>query len=172
MKLKHGLIGLSVVLGLFLTACEPGGGSTTPVAAADLIGKWLYRSEVAKGTLKSHGVIAGQTIDTTMSLDSTTTYTGNTYYMEFKADNTYTSNSPDMGEAKVSAQAPIENGTWSVSGAILTTITADKKDTTKVNVAISGTTLTGTMVIDESSTYEGITYTTHADITITMAKSP
>ena len=172
MKLKHGLIGLSVVLGLFLTACEPGGGSTTPVAAADLIGKWLYRSEVAKGTIKTHAVIAGQTFDTTTTIDTTHTYTGSEYYIEFKSDNTYTANSPEMnGAAKASAASALETGTWAVSGATLTTISTTK-DTAVVNVAISGTTLTGTMAIDDTNSEGTYSQITHVDITITMAKSP
>ncbi len=172
MQKKHGLIGLAALFALVLSACNSSGGSTAPVSAAELIAKWLYRSESIKGSVHTKGTYAGQTIDTTTVIDTSNTYTGADYYIEFKADNTYTANSPESpASAKRSAAQAPETGTWSAAGAELTTISSTK-DTSKVNVAISGSTLTGTMMYDETNSEGPITYTSHATITIGLTKAP
>ena len=171
MKLKNGLIGFAAAMGLLLGACNSGGDSTSPVAAADLIGNWFYRSSETKGSIRSQFTVGGKTYDTTTVIDTSETYTGNEYYIEFKSDSSYTANSPDVGpEAeKSTAAADLETGTWSVSGSTLTTISSDK-DTAKVNIAISGNTLNGTMAIDTTSAEGGFSMTTHVTVKISLAK--
>ena len=171
MKMKNGLIGLALVTGLVLAACNSGTDSAAPVAAGDLVGKWFYRHETTKGSIKSHYVLAGKAYDTTVVLDHDTAYTGTTYYMEFKADNTYSSNSPDdeVEMEKTSAVSSMETGTWSLSGATLTMISSDS-NTAKINIAVSGTTLTGSVAFDSTATANTTTITTHMNSTLTLSK--
>ncbi|MDB5105177.1 MAG: hypothetical protein JWP91_2866 [Fibrobacteres bacterium] len=171
MKIKNGLIGFSLVLGLFLAACDSG-DSTAPVGSGDLVGKWFYRKGVTQGTIHATGTFAGVKYDSTTVIDTTETWTDNTYFIEFKSDNSYTANSPEDiggGSPKISSVAGMETGTWSVSGSTLTTISSEK-DTTKLNVAVSGNNLTGSIVFDSTQTENGFTITSHVTATLTLSK--
>src|SRR4051794_31182631 len=112
MKKTHALMGLVAGLGLMMMACNSSSG-VAAVASGDLIGKWLLNKEVTHGTVHEKGSYAGHAIDTTFHMDKDTTYTGGTYFMEFKSDSTYNSNMPDdtSGLAKVSAISMAEYGT-------------------------------------------------------------
>lgn len=147
-----GLLGF----GLLLAACNGGGGATA-VNEGDLIGRWLIRSDVTTGYMRATGP-AGQEIFK-LDLGDTNTYTGSTYYFDFKSDHTYTANTPDYGTGgplpKAVSRQP-EAGTWSVSGANLTLIGGEveqsTKDTITVQAAIEGTNATFTLSMDEKQT--------------------
>ncbi|MDB5050027.1 MAG: hypothetical protein JWO30_3098 [Fibrobacteres bacterium] len=173
MKMKNGLIGLAVVMGLFLAACNSGGGSTAPIASGDLIGKWFYRKAVTKGTIKTSFTIGTQKYDTTEVLDTTATYTGSVNYIEFKSDNTYNSNRPDnpgIGAPKASAVAALENGTWTTSGSTLTLVSSANVTTKIDQVAVSGNDLTGTLNVDTTATSGGFSYSAKLAINLTLSK--
>jgi hypothetical protein len=156
MKMKHGLIGLGVAMGLFLAACDSGDG-VTAVNSTDLIGKWNMTQQEFHSVTKVSGgsvTIPDQKYDTVENL------AGQGDYVEFKNDNTYSANFPSNGNgaAKTSAIAAVETGTWSVAGNTVTTISSDKKDTLAMVAAISGKSGTFTASKTESSVEAGYTY--------------
>lgn len=153
-------------LGLFLTGCNSSGGGAA-VAEGDLVGKWVMNKSVTIGSFKV--TTNGETKTTPMS--DTSVYTDATYYVDLKTDKTYTANYPSTGGlGKVApAAAPLENGTWSVSGNVLTTISADK-DTSALSTTISGNAGTFVTVMDNKYNSGTTIYETHLDITMTATK--
>ena len=150
-KTVSGLLGL----GLLLAACNGGGGATA-VNEADLIGKWLIRSDVSTGYMRITDANGAEVLK--LDLGDTNTYTGSTYYFDFKADHTYTANTPEYTEEPLPKRAfrQPESGTWSVSGANLTLIGSETgetmKDTVTVEAVIDGANATFTLSIDEKQT--------------------
>jgi hypothetical protein len=151
-KIAAGFLGL----GLLLSACNGGDGATA-VNEGDLIGKWLIRSDISSGYMRATDPTGKEVFK--MDLGDTNTYTGSTYFFDFKADHTYTANTPNYttGEAfPKAAGLQLESGTWSVSGADLTLIGSETgattKDTVTVQAAIDGTNATFSLSIDEKET--------------------
>jgi hypothetical protein len=154
---------LGLLMGFALFACDSGTDSGAPVASGDLVGKWYLRKLQSNITMNFKGTIFGQTVDTTSHFDTTETFTGTQYFVEFKSEgNAYTAVFPDeptgTDEApkRAASLASTETGTWSVSGDQLTLNSSDGT-TEKIKVAISGNTLTGTQVLDTTSTESGLT---------------
>lgn len=168
LKFAAGYLGL----GLFLAACNggDGDGGTAPTTA-ELTGKWLLREVATKGhfTMKMPPII-----DTTVHYDTVETYTGSTYYMEFKADNTYESNMPEPegpeGVEKRAASPVLETGTWSLQGRVLTTVSNPDKDTAKVDVTLDGGTLKAVFSMDTTYSDSGMTIDSKLDVTAKLVK--
>lgn len=159
-------------LGLLLAACNggDGDGGTAPTTA-ELTGKWLLREIATKGQMTMKVPAMG--IDTTQSFDTTETYSGSTYYMDFKADNTYESNMPDVemddgGLGKRGVE--LETGTWSLDGKVLTTVSNPDKDTAKVNVTLDGSNLTAKFSMDTTESDSGVTMSMKIDMTAKLVK--
>lgn len=156
-RIKSTLAGLFCI-GLMLAGCNGGDGATA-VAEGDLIGKWILTSFQSKGYMKLTIFGTPQTIP----LDTTETYTDNANYYDFKADHTFTANTPepDMGAGLglEKAAAGLESGTWSLSGNTLTTISTEsgstESDTMDIKVSLSGADGTFSYHVDEKdSTFE------------------
>jgi hypothetical protein len=167
---------LGLLMGLALFACDSGTDSGAAVASGDLVGKWYLRKLQAHSTMSFKGNIFGQAVDTTSQFDTTETFTGTQYFVEFKAEgNAFTSVFPDdlsgSGEApkRAASLASTETGTWSVSGDVLT-LNGSDGTTEKIKVAISGNTLTGTQTTDTTSTESGLTVHQTGTNTLTFQK--
>lgn len=161
-----GLFGMS----LLLAACNGGDGATA-VSEADLVAKWYFKRSVAKGFIRTVDASGKELFR--FNVDEDTTYAGNTHYIEFVANHTYTANYPeDAGDIPLKRAArPIETGTWSVSGNTVTTISSEG-DTSKVAAAISGSNATFTldMSVSESDPETGGRFETDIEATLHAAK--
>lgn len=167
MKFAAGYLGL----GLFLAACNGGGGDGgTAPTSAELIGKWLLRDVATSGRISMN--FPPFVMDTTW--DTTESYTGSTYYMDFKADNSYQSNMPESdmpgGLEKRGANLALESGTWSLDGKVLTMVAAPEMDTMKMNVTLDGGTLTAKFSMDTSFSDEQGSMSTRMDMTAKLVK--
>jgi hypothetical protein len=154
LTMKKTLMACLLGLGLVMVGCNGDGDGATAVSEGDLVGKWYYKTGVSKGYFRALDDKGKETFR--INIDTTETFPANTYYIEFKSDKTYTANTPDedIGEAVAKRAAlfgDLENGTWSVSGNTVTTISTDG-DTSKVAAKINGNSASFTFSVDESET--------------------
>lgn len=138
-----------------------GGGGP---AETDLIGKWAFSTMHSVGTVH---ISFPPIMDTTMNIDSTSTFAGNDDWLDLKSDKSYQLSvvDPTMGTND-------ETGTWTLNGSALTMISSGTPaDTTTVTVSVSGT--SGTFSMVESSTEtdpSGATITYNVTATISATK--
>lgn len=157
-----GLVGF----GLLLAGCDSSSGGTA-VSNDDLVGKWVINKEVTKGFF-SYTPTGGQEFK--INIDTTQTYTGSDYYVEFKADKSYSANYPSSNQTtKRSAASAVETGTWSISGNTVTTISS-VGDTSAVQAAISGKSGTFTVSLHETMNDSDGVYVNSIDATISATK--
>lgn len=182
MKMAKKLLAACMLgLGLVAMGCNgDGDGGLGPAPSNDeLIGTWYLREVATKGTITMK---FPPLFDTTINIDTVETYTGTTYYIEFKADKTYVTNSPDSDVTpdfefefeKRSAGSVQETGTWSLSGSTLT-LNADPSGgdegyTLEQTVALNAGTLTMQAVVDTSVTEEESTFATKLRTTAKLVK--
>lgn len=167
MKTAVKWMGILAGFGLMLAACNSGGGGATAVSEADLTGKWILNESTSKGSISIKDAKGKVLIST--NFDTTITYPGVAYYLDLKADHNYTANYPNLGFGKVAAVAPVETGTWSVSGNTLTTITTDR-DTVKTQATVSGKSGTFLMKYYESESDDEGSFVTDIDNTFSATK--
>jgi hypothetical protein len=167
---------LGLLMGLALVGCDSGTDSGTPVSSADLVGKWYLRKVQVGLDVNFKGNFLGAPIDTTSHFDTTQDYDGTQYFIEFKSEgNAFTSVFPDdLADAaaalkRSAAAAATETGTWSVSGDMLTLVASDGT-TEKVQVSISGSTLTGKRTLDSTATQNGLTVHRTGSTTLSFSK--
>jgi hypothetical protein len=137
-----GLIGF----GFLLSACNSGDNGPAAVSAGDIEGRWTITSQDIAGE-----IVFVDTLGDTSGVDLDTTYaysTASGYFLDFKANMTYTANFPLFGQAKRSASQLADDGTWSVKGNILTTVNT-YGDTTDVAVSLAGKSATFTLSIHD-----------------------
>jgi hypothetical protein len=167
MKFAAGYLGL----GLLLAACNGGGDGGTAPTAAELTGKWLLREVATKGRMSMK---FPPIIDMDTTWDTTESYTGSTYYLDFKADNTYESNMPESetpGDLeKVAASRVLETGTWSLEGKVLTTVSNPDKDTAKMNVTLEDGNLMARFSFDTTYSDSGMSMTIKSDMAAKLVK--
>jgi hypothetical protein len=174
MRKRAGWISGVLGLGLLLAACG-GDESSSPVTESDLVGRWFTRMVVTKGTITTKFPALG--IDTTQKIDTTETYTGTTYYFDFKADHTYESNQPDSPDAKAVAAKvafsgkELEKGKWWVNGNTLKNLPDGKTDTVSSTVHVDGGTLKLHFEIDSSGSEAGATFSIKLKADITASKN-
>ena len=137
MNRKMGWMGWVAGFGLMLSACNSGDG-VTAVNATDLEGKWNFtKAELhfSSKTTPANERFPDYKVDTVINAN------GLGYFIEFKHDKTYTSNTPPVPSkflfGKAGAAAVTETGTWSTSGNSVVLVTSDK-DTSAFQVSISG----------------------------------
>jgi hypothetical protein len=171
-RMKSGLYALLAGLGLLLGACKSstdGGGD--PVSEAELVGKWnftSFRYKMASSVSPANPEFPNTSVDTTLQV------TGSGSYINLMADGTYESVFPDLTslifmKRSAEGEGTIEEGTWSVSGDLLTTVTSED-DSAVFAVVLDGSLGTFTQTVNETFSGGGYTYSDKGSITVKAAK--